>query len=250
MRRFWILSRSLMLMHLRDRAALFWFFLFPVGLLLVFGLVFGRAQGPPGIDIPTWFTAGIVVMNIMSAGLAGDSAWLATARDRGVLQRVRATPLPPAALIGAYVAVRLLLVLVQSALIVAIAALVLGARIEWDTAAAVVGLVLLGGCVFILLGQAIGAVSSSARSAEAAQNAVFFPLLFLSDLVVLATDFPVWLHELRRWNPAYMLVDLVRPALTGYDAAQAPALNLVGLAIWSAVGLAVAARWFRWEPRR
>lgn len=249
MRRFLTLARYLLAINLRDRASLFWFLVFPVLLLVLLGGVLFRGMAFGDVHLPSWFMAGIVVMNILNAGLAGDSAWLVELRERGVLLRVRASPLPPAVLIGAFVTIRLLLVLVQSALIVAVGVFALGARIEWGAVAAVAGFVVLGGVAFLLLGQAIGALSPTARSAEVTQNAMFFPLLFLSDLVVQTDSFPSWLHEIRRWNPAYMLVDLVRPALTGYPAAQAAWVNLLGLGLWSALGLAVAVAFFRWAPR-
>lgn len=249
MRRYWILTRSLLMMHLRDRATLFWNLAFPVGLLLLFGTMFGNARAEPA-SVAAWFMAGIIVQNIMVSGLAGDAAWLTSMRDRGILLRVRATPLPPGTLVGAYVAVRLLLVAAQSALIAAVAVLAFGVRIGWTAVAPAAGLVLLGGIVFLLLGQAIAAAAPNARASNVIANAIFYPLLFLSNLVILTTSFPAWLEKLSRWSPAYLLVDLVRPALTATPAAQAAWVNLAGLLGYGALGLAVAARFFRWEPKR
>jgi hypothetical protein len=47
-----------------------------------------------------------------------------------------------------------------------------------------------------------------------------------------------------------MLVDLVRPALVPVPPAQAAWLNALGLLLYGALGLLIAARLFRWEPRR
>jgi ABC-2 type transport system permease protein len=247
MRRFATLTRALLVMHLRDKETLFWNLAFPIGMLLLFGTIFTGDGG--AAEVAAWFMAGIIVQNIMASGLSGDSAWLASARDRGILIRIRATPLPPAVLIGAYVAVRMLLVCVQSALIVAAAVLVFDARIDASAALPAAGLVLLGGIVFLLLGQVIAAAAPTASASNAVSNVVFFPLLFLSNLVIETTAFPAWLESSTRWNPAYMLVDLLRPALTAEAAAQAAWINLAGLALYGVLGLAVAARLFQWQPK-
>ncbi len=74
--------------------------------------------------------------------------------------------------------------------------------------------------------------------------------MFISNLFMPIALMPDWVGALARWTPAFMLVDLMRPALTGVPAIQAGALNLLGLALFGAAGLAVAARYFRWEPWR
>ena len=53
----------------------------------------------------------------------------------------------------------------------------------------------------------------------------------------------------RRWTPAAMLVDMLRPALLPVPAAQPAAINALGLACYGLLALVLAARLFRWEPR-
>lgn len=249
MRRFTHLLRTLLLIHLRERETLFWFFVFPIGLLLLLGAAFDGSQGAPG-EVAAWLMAGVIVQNIMSAGLNGDSAWLAGMRDRGVLTRLRAAPLPATALVGAYVAVRLAMLIVQSVLIVAVTVAVFRVRPEWSAVVPATAVALLGGVVFLLIGQAVAAVAPTAEAANTVANMIFFPLLFLSNLVFSAEAFPAWLAAASRWLPAAMLVDLIRPALTTVPAAQAAWINLLGLLAYGLLALAIVARWFRWEPRR
>ncbi len=109
---------------------------------------------------------------------------------------------------------------------------------------------LAGALAFVLLGQAIAALAPSAGAAFAVGNVVYFPLMFISNLFLPTEMLPGWLVEAARFTPAFMLVDLVRPALTGAGAVQAAALNLAGLALFGLLGLLIAARWFRWEPWR
>jgi ABC-2 type transport system permease protein len=249
MRRLATMFRMLLLMELRHPSVLFWNFAFPVGLLLLNSLIFA-GQGPEPVAAVAWLTAGIVVLNIMSGAFLGDASRLVHVREQGILQRVQASPLPPTVLILAYTSVRLLLVLLQSALITAVAVVALGARFA-PAAVLLAGAVALAGTLaFVLLGQAIAALAPGAGAASAVGNVIYFPLMFISNLFLPAEMLPGWLVEVARFTPAFMLVDLVRPTLTGAGAVQAAALNLAGLALFGLLGLLIAARWFRWEPWR
>jgi ABC-2 type transport system permease protein len=242
MRRFLILTKANMLINLRNRTTLFWNFVFPIGLILLYGVIW--------YDQIAWLTAGIVVLNLMSSGLLGDASRLANMRERGILRRVQATPLPAWQLIASYVVTRLVMVLLQSAAIIATAALIYKATFSWQGLAAAVPLALVGGLVFLLLGQLISAVAPSSAAANAIGQAVYFPLMFLSNLFLPSEILPDWLSGITRWSPASMLVDMVRPAMLPIPAAQSGLANMLGLAIYGALALILAARFFRWESRR
>jgi ABC-2 type transport system permease protein len=170
-------------------------------------------------------------------------------RERGILRRVQATPLPAWQLIASYVLARLALLLAQSVAIVATAALVYHAEFSWGGLLVAAPLALVGGLVFLLIGQLISTVAPNSGAAGAIGQVVYFPLMFVSDLFVPLGMLPGWLAGITRWTPATMLVDMVRPALVPVPAARPAALNMAGLMIYGLVALALAARLFRWEQR-
>jgi ABC-2 type transport system permease protein len=242
MQRFLILVKANLLINLRNRATLFWNFAFPIGLILLYGVLWS--------NVITWLTAGIVVLNVMSSGMLGDSTRLTNLREQGILRRIRVTPLPTWQLIAAYVVARLVLVLAQSAAIVATAVLVYGATFTWDGLVVALPLVVVGGLVFLAIGQLISAVAPTSGAAGAIGQVIYFPLMFVSNLFVPLEQLPRWLANITQWTPATMLVDMVRPALVPIPAAQPALLNAAGLALYGLVALTLAARWFRWEPQR
>jgi ABC-2 type transport system permease protein len=242
MRRFLILTKAYLLINLRNRTTLFWNFAFPIGLILLYGVIWAEQIA--------WLTAGIVVLNIMSSGIHGDAGQMTSMRDRGILRRVHATPLPAWQLIASYVATRLMLLLIQSAAIVATAVLIYHAQFTWSGLADAVPLALVGGLVFLLIGQLISAVAPSSGAANAIGQAIYFPLMFVSNLFLPIELLPAWLASFTRWSPATMLVDMVRPALVPVPASQAALVNIAGLAIYGFVALILAARFFRWESAR
>lgn len=248
MRRFAVLTRMFLLMNLRDRETLFWCFAFPIGLLLLLGAANLGAGAAPW-EAAAWLMAGVLVMNVMTAGLGVDSTWLATMRDRGVLLRLRVAPLPVTDLVAAYTAVRLGLVMLQSILIVAAAVLVFGVRLGWQAIIPALLVTLAGGAVFLLLGQAVAAASPTASAASVLSNMIYFPVLFLSNLVIGIAAFPDWLERMVQWLPAALLVDLLRPILTAEPALHTGWANLAGLLGYGLLALVIVARWFRWESR-
>lgn len=249
MRRLAVLVRSLLTIELRHPAVLFWNFAFPVGVLLINTTVFGASEAVPGTTA-AWLTAGMIVLNIMAGAFLGDSARLVNVREQGILQRIQASPLPAGVLVLAYAAVRLLLVLLQAALIVAVAVLALGAHFAPGALLGAGLLALVGATAFLLLGQALAAVVPSPGAASAIGQAIYFPLMFISNLFLPIQLLPGWVAAIARWTPAFMLVDLLRPAMVDVPAMQAGLLNLLGLAVFGIAGLSIAARFFRWEPWR
>lgn len=249
MRRFLVLTRSILTIQLRHPAVLFWNFAFPIGILLLNGAIFGARDAQPGTTA-AWLAAGIIVLNIMSGALLGDATQLATVREEGILQRVHASPLPAGVLVLAYTAVRMLLVLIQAALIVAVAALALGARFTPGGLLMAALLAVVGALAFVLLGQALAAVAPNPGIANAVGQVIYFPLMFISNLFMPIELMPGWAAALARWTPGFMLVDLMRPAMVDVPATQPGLINLLGLALFGAAGLAIAARYFRWEPWR
>ncbi|HMQ29879.1 MAG TPA: ABC transporter permease [Chloroflexaceae bacterium] len=249
MRRLLVLIRLILTIELRHPAVLFWNFAFPVGVLLINGAIFGAGDAEPGATA-AWLAAGIIVLNIMAGAFLGDSARLVHVREQGILQRVQASPLPAGTLVLSYTAVRLLLVLIQAALIVTVAVLALGARFAVGGVLSAAVIALAGALAFILVGQAIAAVAPGVGAANALGQTIYFPLMFISNLFLPAELLPDWIAAVARWTPAFMLVDVLRPAMVDVPAQQSGLLNLLGLALFGAAGLAIAARHFRWEPWR
>jgi ABC-2 type transport system permease protein len=242
MKRFLLLINANILMNMRNRTTLFWNFAFPIGLIVLYGIIWP--------DVIAWLTVGIVVLNLMSSGLLGDATRLTNLRELGVLRRVRATPLPTWQMIAAYVVARLVFIIAQSMLIIATAVLLYGARFNWIGLMAALPLAIIGGLVFLLLGQVIASVAPTSTAAGVIGQAIYFPLMFVSNLFLPIEQLPAWLASITRWTPATMLVDMIRPTLVPIVAAQPLWINAIGLMIYGFVALILATQFFQWEPRR
>ena len=248
MPRFWILTKAMFLVHVRNRITLFWNMLFPVFLLVVYGLFFSSSE-VEGIDYMNWVLPGVIALNILAFGLMSSSSMLVNMRETGVLRRLQATPVPALHLVSAYGLVNVAIAALQSA------AIILSAALFFDFTPTAAGLlraapmIILAIFASVALGQIVSGVAPKAGVALALGQILYFSQMFLSDMVLPIDQLPGWLQRLAGYLPGYAITQLVRsPLLSGeWSAALGPQFLLV--AGYTVAGGVLAALFFRWAPR-
>jgi len=232
----------------RNPEAAFFTFALPVGLLLIFGAISegDRVPGRTDINPLTLFVPGILAFGIIVAAYGTLAATIATLRADGVLKRLRATPLPP----GIYIAGQLTSVLVTSLAIavttVALGQLAFGVAPRADHIALLVGALALGILCFAALGLAISTAIRRAETSGAITNGTYLPLALVSGTFSSALVLPSWLDHVVSAFPIKALTESLRAA---YDpAAGIPVASVLVLTAWAMIGIALAHRFFRWEP--
>jgi len=221
-------------------------FVLPVVFVTLMGALFGgvgRSSYFGGLSALQYYVPTIAALSVLGSCYGQLAMVLATRRQNGILKRVRATPLPAWAYFTGLLAHCVLVSLIDIALIVGVGRLY-GVPFPSQWAAITLTLVLAAAC-FCSLGVAVASVISNSEAAPAVAQLVLFPLLFLS-----GTYGPIHLSVLNQvagWLP-------VRPfneALTGPLVRNAGPdwRHLAILAAWGALGMIVAIRRFRWDPR-
>lgn len=231
---------------------------FTVALPLIFLFLFVSIFGNDPVDIgtgevpgSTYYVPGIVTLSIVSASVLNLAITLTFARERGLLKRVRSTPLPPwvymAGRVGTASGISLLLV----GAVVALGAAVYGVTVPTTTAPALVLAVLVGTAAGCALGFALSAVIPSESAAPAVTNAVILPLYFFSGVFIPTDSIPT---VMQRIGDAFPVKHIFTAVLTAFDPATTGAgvawADLAIVAAWGLFGAAVAARRFRWAPFR
>jgi ABC-2 type transport system permease protein len=189
---------------------------------------------------------GILAMTIAQTGLLGVSTVVATMRERLLLKRVMATPVPPLAFLGGLVGRFSLVNLFQSAIILVVATLVFGARIRGsllDLAA----LALVGAVAFFGMGFAISTVSRTPESANLLGSVVNFPMMFLSGTFWPREFMPESIRPFIAYLPLSPLVDAMRGVAASGEPLAQYLWAVLYLLAWTAVAFVVAVRRFRWE---
>jgi len=232
-------------LFLREPVAVFFTLAFPVLLLLLFSAIFGNEpipgyDGLRGVDVST---PGYTAMVVGTTALLGLPITLAGYRQRGILRRLRATPLHPSAILTSHVLVNLFMTLLGISFMVVAAVLVYDLRLPQAPIAVAVALVF-SSLSFFALGFVLAGLLPSERTANVVGQAVYFPMLFLSGAVLPREMFPDALLRVSDFLPLTYVVELVQDLwLRGSWNLSALAV-LVGVLV---VSVAVSARTFRWE---
>jgi ABC-2 type transport system permease protein len=246
--RFLILTKAMTRMHLRNRATLFWNLAFPVFLLVIYSQIFGRMT-VGSRDFMTWVVPGVVVFNILAFGLLGSGTIMVDMREKGVLRRLQASPIPARQLVGSYLIVNILIALLQSTLILLFAALVFKMPLTLTGALRALPMIVFGILAFVALGQVISGVATTAGVAVAVGQILNFSQMFITDMIMPLEMMPDWIQKVAPYLPAYATVQLVRPPLVDGRFGPDLGLNLLVLAAYAFVSAIVAARLFRWSPK-
>jgi ABC-2 type transport system permease protein len=216
----------------------------PVIWLLLFGQLFRNVVQLPGFtgggSYLEFLTPGVVVMTaLFSSGWAGTV--FIEDMDRGVMDRLLASPVRRGAMIVGSLTYQMLTTVVQSLIIFGIA-LACGARFAGGVAGVVV--TVLAACLIsVVIASFSNAVALLVRQQEALigiSQFIVLPLQFLSSSIIDTRVAPAWVREVARYNPVDWASTASRAALSaGTDwGVVLPRLGLLlalaALVAWSA----------------
>lgn len=225
---------------LRNSEQLLLTLIIPVLLLVLFSTTSLLDLGPgKRID---FLAPGVIALAIMSTAFTGQAIGTGFERRYGVLKRLGATPLPRTGLIAAKTLTVVLVELLQ-VIVIGVVALALGWRPSGNPLTVIV-LVLLGTAAFSGFGLLM-AGTLRAEATLAAANLVYLLLLVLGGVVFPLTKFPSGMRSVLEYLPISALTGGLREVLQ--QGAFLPGKELLILAVWTIAGLALAARFFRWE---
>lgn len=200
----WVVARRYLIHLLRKPDEIIGTLLIPVLAVLLFGFVFGEAMGEamevPGGDYREFLMPGLFALT-MAFGIGNTTIAVVTDTSRGVVDRFRALPMAPSALLVGRSLADLAAALVDMAVLIPMG-LIVGWR--WHgglgPALAAVGLLLLLRLAFTWIGIYLGLL---VRSPEAAMKffSLVFPLAMVADTFVPTELMPGWLAPLAEWNP-------------------------------------------------
>jgi len=238
----------------RSPSTVFFAFVLPIMFLIIFVTVFGnqRMELADGqlVRGSTYYLPGIVTLGLIQTTFTNLTVSLTASRERGLLKRLRTTPLPTwtymAGRIITSAAAAILLVVV----LVAIGSVVYGVAVPTTTVAAGLLALVVGTFTFSALAFAVSTAIPSQDAAVPITNAITLPLYFISGIFIPQELIPPNVRAVAQVFPVKPLYDAF---LTVFDPATTDAgLELADLGIVAAWGLAAAivgTATFRWAPR-
>jgi ABC-2 type transport system permease protein len=231
-------------MFWRNPTAAFFGFLLPLLLLAMFGAVFSDRQADLNVIVP-----GIAGMSVMSSTFVSLAYNLTFLRERGILKRLRGTPLSSSAYLAGIAANAVTNTVLQVGVVLIAGRMFFG--IPWPGDWFALFVFLAGGVIcFVALGVALSHAIPNSESAPAYVNAVFLPMIMLAGVFYDEEDAPAVLRDIAEVMPLKHLIDGLSGAIVHGEGISDHVVALVALALWAAAGVLLAVRGFSWEARR
>jgi len=189
---------------------------------------------------------GLLGMNLMGTGMWGVGFSIVTARSRGLLKRLIATPMKKRHYLVGQMLGRMVFLVPEVGLLVAFAALVFDVPVR-GSLAALVAVSSLGGLAFTGIGLLVAARPRTIEGVSGLMNFVMLPMWIFSGVFFSPARFPdalqPWIHAL----PLTALNDALRAVMLDGASLARVAPELAIVAGWGAAALVAALLLFRWR---
>jgi ABC-2 type transport system permease protein len=234
-------------LFLREPAAAFFTLAFPLIYLFMFGLISGNEPTPQfgGERMIDASIPGLIAVIICIGGLMDITMTISTYREKGVLRRLRTTPVRPLVVLGAQVIVFFSMTVLGMLLLVIAAALVYHVQFEGNVLSLVCGFIL-SSLSFFGIGFILAGTMPTVRVAWVVGMVLMYPMMFLSGAFFLVELLPPAVQKVAAFMPLTYVVDLMRGLWNG-EPWSALTTETIVLAVMLVVGLVISIRLFRWE---
>ncbi len=198
------------------------------------------------LSVIQFVTPGLLGWAVAMSAAFGSAATLQGWRQSKLLRRLQLAPVGTGTIVGARVAVTLLIALGQLAIFLGLGAAAFGLRLtgSWWMS---VPLVVVGTLCFMAIGLLAGALAKTTEGAVNLANFLVLPMAFLSGSFFPLDGAPTWLRRLSDLLPLKHLNEGMLDVMVRGEGPAAAVVPLVVLAGFAVVVTLLAARLFRWE---
>ena len=248
--------------YFREPDTIFFTFLFPTVIFLVFAAAFSNADpigarpdGTGGITTAAYYLPGLVAAGVVLSGIQNLGIAIAGERSDGTLKRLGGSPLPVVSYFIGKAGSVLVTAVIQLVLLFAVARILFGVALPSDATHWVrfIWVFLLSILMATVLGIGISGIPRSGRSASAVIVPILLVLQFVSGIYFSFTALPGWLQTIAGIFPVKWVAQGMRSVFLPERFASAEqnggwdlGTTAIVLVAWTVVGLVVARFTFRW----
>src|SRR4029079_9723846 len=225
----------------RNRAVLFFNYLFPLVFFFMFGFFFGQFGSGTGLVVTM-----VTVIGILGTGFFGAGMRAVQEREENILRRYKVTPITPVPLLCASIVMGVILYLPTVALMLFLAHSIFGMAYPPNLLSLLI-FVCLGVAAFRSLGLIIAAVVNSSQEANVLIQIIYMPMLLLSGASFPFSAMPGWLQIVTQFIPASYLVTGISGILQRGESVGQNFKSVLVLVVTLLVALFIATKLFRWE---
>ncbi|XOU94565.1 MAG: ABC transporter permease [Candidatus Kerfeldbacteria bacterium] len=192
---------------------------------------------------------GIIAMAIMQMSIFSVAFVFADYKEKGILKRLVATPMKPYEFVTANIITRLLVALIQTAILIAVGVFLLNTQIL-GSYFLILLISILGGVMFLGLGFVISGMSKTVEAVPAIANVIAFPMLFLSGIFFPMESMPEWLGNIVQYLPLTYFANALREVMGGGASFMDVSSDIYWMLAWSVVLIILANYTFSFEKKR
>ncbi len=199
----------------------------------------------PGGRYIDFLIPGLLGMNLMNSGMWGIGFALVEQRQRKLLKRFVASPMRRSDFLLALVSSRLVLMLIELAILMGFGSLVFHVHSagSWPT---ILVITTMGALCFGGIGLLTASRAQKIETISGLINLVMMPMWILSGVFFSYERFPVLFHPLIKALPLTALNDALRAVILEGAPLSHQAARLLVLSIWGIGSYVIALRIFRW----
>ncbi len=227
----------------RDRAVLFFGYVFPLTFFFLFAQVFDAGKSPAAM---AQVIGMVIIIGVLGNGFFGGGMRAVSDRETNVLRRFKVAPIGPLPIIVASMVSGLVNFLPTLFLFFFFGATIYHMPVPQNLISLLV-FVSIGVISFRAMGMIIAAVVNSAQEAQVLIQILYLPMLFLSGATFPVSIMPIWIQVIAQFLPATYLFQGTQSILIAGHGITANWSAVAGLLVTMAVAVFVAAKLFRWE---
>jgi ABC-2 type transport system permease protein len=234
-------------LFLREPVSAFFTLVFPLIYLFLFGIISGNEPTPQygGQRMIDASIPGLTAVIICITGLMSTTMTISTYREKGILRRLRTTPVSPLVVLAAQVIVTFAMTLLGMLLLVAAGMLVYHVRFEGNALSVLAGFTL-SSLSFFGIGFILAGTMPTVRTAWVVGMVLMYPMMFLSGAFFTIQILPAAVQKVSAFMPLTYVVNLLRGLWVG-ETWGSHLLDVGVLAGMLLLGIIVSAKTFRWE---
>jgi ABC-2 type transport system permease protein len=192
---------------------------------------------------------GIIALAIMQMAVFSVAFVFVDYKEKGILKRLLATPMKPYQFVTANVITRLLVALLQTAILIAVGVLLYKSHVigsYW----LIFLISTLGGIMFLGLGFAISGIAKTVEAVPAIANLVVFPMFFLGGTFFPLDSMPTWLQPVVHFLPLTPFSSALREVMTNGAGLMDIMPHIYAMFGWAAALVLLANFTFGLEEKR
>jgi ABC-type multidrug transport system permease subunit len=200
----------------------------------------------PGARYIDFLIPGLLGMNIMSGGMWGVGFVLVDMRSRKLLKRLIATPMRRGHFLGAMMASRMLMVILEMILLLFFGWLVFDMVVRGN-AGTIASLSIIGAFSFAGLGLLVASRARKTETVSGLMNLVMLPMFVFSGVFFSSDRFPAVIQPIVKALPLTALNDALRAVILEGAGLTSQLGRIAIMLAWGIASFALALRMFRWN---